>query len=148
MNPIELNRTVNISWSEKDQVQREKIIHSSKGQQIRTSLKRNETTNKGGREKIDIQLGQAELEDMVIYKDDDVIALNKLEGLAVHGGPKLSLDLSQCLHYLQYDYPEPPQLAHRLDKMTSGVLLLTRHKEAAKWMAQLFKQRAIVRTYW
>ena len=73
MNPIELNRTVNISWSEKDQVQREKIIHSSKGQQIRTSLKRNETTNKGGREKIDIQLGQAELEDMVIYKDGKCI---------------------------------------------------------------------------
>ena len=69
---------------------------------------------------------------MVLYKDgkticlfsfwqssvvDDIIALNKPAGLAVHGGPRIGSDLTHYLHYWQYDESQPPQLAHRLDKL-------------------------------
>ena len=96
---------------------------------------------------------------------DDVIAVNKPAGLAVHGGPKVKADLSHYMHYWQYDQHEAPSLAHRLDMLvvtgtsqcdimyvyyrgTSGVLLLTRHKAAAAWIAQLFKEQKIIKKYW
>ena len=48
---------------------------------------------------------------------DDIIAVNKPSGLAVHAGPKLHNDLSRYMHFWQYDQTQPPELAHRLDKL-------------------------------
>lgn len=86
--------------------------------------------------------------EIVLYKDDDIIALNKPCGLAVHAGPRLLNDLSCYRHFWQYEQDQLPQLAHRLDKATSGVLLLSRHKAAARWVAQLFHQQKIIKKYW
>lgn len=47
---------------------------------------------------------------------DDIVALNKPGGIAVHSGPKMNVDLSRYLHYWQYGADQPPELAHRLDK--------------------------------
>lgn len=48
---------------------------------------------------------------------DDIVVVNKPSGLAVHAGPKLCNDLSHYRHYWQYELTEPPELAHRLDKL-------------------------------
>ncbi|CAI7993083.1 Mitochondrial RNA pseudouridine synthase Rpusd4 [Geodia barretti] len=89
-----------------------------------------------------------DLESLVLYKDRDVIALNKPSGLSVHTGPKVAEDLCSNLHHWQYDSPDPPNLAHRLDRDTSGVILLSRDSSAARRLAELFQQRRIKKTYW
>jgi 23S rRNA-/tRNA-specific pseudouridylate synthase len=87
-------------------------------------------------------------ESLVLYKDRDIIALNKPSGLPVHTGPKVAEDLCSNLHHWQYDSPDPPNLAHRLDRDTSGVILLSRDSSAARRLAELFQQRRIKKTYW
>lgn len=84
----------------------------------------------------------------VLYKDEHVIAINKPAGLAVQGGSKLSDHLDARLIALQYDKSEPPRLVHRLDKDTSGVLLLGRSAGAAGELAKAFAQKRFEKRYW
>src|SRR5215510_11749487 len=60
----------------------------------------------------------------VLYKDDDMLAIDKPAGLAVQGGSKLDRHLDAMLDVLRFGAPERPRLVHRLDRDTSGVLLL------------------------
>jgi hypothetical protein len=62
----------------------------------------------------------------VIYKDGNVIAVNKPSGMATQGGTGVTDYIDKYLDYLKYDYDERPKLVHRLDKDTSGILLLAR----------------------
>lgn len=84
----------------------------------------------------------------VFYQDDDIIALNKPAGLAVQGGTKTTLHLDAMLDHLQFDAKDRPRLVHRLDKDTSGVLLLARTRTSAKYLTGLFNTRAVQKLYW
>lgn len=89
------------------------------------------------------------LKDAILFMDDDVIALNKPAGLAVQGGTGMADNhLEAWLDALQFDKPERPRLVHRLDKDTSGVLLLGRTAHAASKLAAAFKSRAARKCYW
>ncbi|MFN3233732.1 MAG: RluA family pseudouridine synthase [Alphaproteobacteria bacterium] len=89
-----------------------------------------------------------ELKDAILYKDDWVIAINKPAGLAVQGGSKTSRHLDGMLDALRLGAKERPRLVHRLDKDTSGVLLLARSRKAASALAEAFKDRRTEKTYW
>ncbi len=84
----------------------------------------------------------------VLYQDSDLIVINKPYGLAVQGGTGTVKHLDDWLDVLQGDQSERPRLVHRLDKDTSGVLLLARHRQAAQWLTQAFKEQSIKKTYW
>lgn len=89
------------------------------------------------------------LRDAVLYKDDDVIVLNKPAGLAVQGGTGMAeKHLDAYLDALMFDKAERPRLVHRLDKDTSGVLLLGRTAGATAKLAAAFKSRAARKCYW
>jgi 23S rRNA pseudouridine955/2504/2580 synthase len=88
------------------------------------------------------------LRSLVLYRDDDVIAINKPSGLAVQGGTGTTRHLDALLDGLRYDCPERPRLVHRLDKDTSGVLLIARSAAAAAALAQAFRDKTTRKTYW
>lgn len=88
------------------------------------------------------------IQDAVLYQDDWVIAINKPPGLAVQGGSKTSRHLDGMLDALRFGAEERPRLVHRLDKDTSGVLLLARTRKAASALSEAFKGRQTEKTYW
>lgn len=89
----------------------------------------------------------AEAQSWVIYKDRDILVINKPAGLAVQGGSKVSRHLDGLLPALQFDGKQIPRLVHRLDKDTSGVLLLARHVAAAAELQRGFVNKTIRKTY-
>jgi 23S rRNA pseudouridine955/2504/2580 synthase len=84
----------------------------------------------------------------VIYKDDQVIVLNKPAGLPVQGGSGHSRHVDGLLDALIYDADERPRLVHRLDKDTSGVLILGRTRRATADLTASFRHRATRKIYW
>jgi 23S rRNA pseudouridine955/2504/2580 synthase len=88
-----------------------------------------------------------ELAAMVLYRDDQVIVLNKPHGLAVQGGPGIAKHLDGMLDALR-EGGERPRLVHRLDRDTSGVLLLARSAGTAAKLAAGFRSREMEKTYW
>tara|TARA_R110002012_G_scaffold137506_3_gene292437 strand:- start:31526 stop:32569 length:1044 start_codon:yes stop_codon:yes gene_type:complete len=84
---------------------------------------------------------------LVIYEDDMVIAINKPHGLAVQGGTKTSRHVDRLLSAWG-EGMDRPRLVHRLDRDTSGVLLLGKGPEAAKRLAGAFARRQAKKTYW
>lgn len=85
---------------------------------------------------------------LVIHRDDDILALNKPPGLAVQGGSSTTEHLDRLLEGLKFDAPERPRLVHRLDKDTSGVLLLARSREVAAKLGRSLKHRSARKLYW
>lgn len=87
------------------------------------------------------------LPDLVLYRDALILVLNKPTGIPVHKGrgPLTSLDM--YFEDLCFGLPQKPELAHRLDKDTSGCLVLGRHKQALKRLGILFQQNHIEKTY-
>ncbi|KAF2070938.1 hypothetical protein CYY_007744 [Polysphondylium violaceum] len=79
------------------------------------------------------------VKESVLYKDDHLIIINKPQGLAVQGGSGLNKHLDMMLSHLKFDYNDPPKLVHRLDRGTSGILILARTKTAASEMASKFE---------
>ncbi|MDJ0948192.1 MAG: RluA family pseudouridine synthase [Alphaproteobacteria bacterium] len=90
----------------------------------------------------------AALRAAVLYRDDAVIALNKPPGLAVQGGSRVAVHLDAMLDALRFGAPDRPRLVHRLDKDTSGVLLLGRTPAAAARLATAFRRKATRKLYW
>ncbi len=88
------------------------------------------------------------LQHAVLYKDDDVLAINKPPGLAVQGGTGLDRHLDAMLDVLRFGSAERPRLVHRLDRDTSGVLLLARHAAAAAELAAAFRRKTCEKLYW
>lgn len=85
----------------------------------------------------------------VLYRDDHVIAINKPPGLAVQGGSGQSERHVDALSAaLMFDMEEKPRLVHRLDKDTSGVLLLARTRMAAKALTAAMRHRETRKVYW
>lgn len=90
----------------------------------------------------------AALQAAILYKDDDLIALNKPPGLAVQGGSGQARHLDAMLAALRFGATERPRLVHRLDKDTSGVLILARNRRAATALTAAFKGQAVRKIYW
>ncbi|WP_138379531.1 RluA family pseudouridine synthase [Luteithermobacter gelatinilyticus] len=88
------------------------------------------------------------MQEMVIYQDDSVIVLNKPPGLAVQGGSKTTRHVDGYLDLLKGNKPERPRLVHRLDKDTSGVLVVARTAVAAKKLTEAFRARETKKIYW
>tara|TARA_B100000963_G_scaffold320656_1_gene303349 strand:- start:855 stop:1835 length:981 start_codon:yes stop_codon:yes gene_type:complete len=92
---------------------------------------------------------EKELIDSIIFKDEYLIAINKPEGLASQGGSyQGERHIDAYKSTLQFDSNEAPRLIHRLDKDTSGVLLLARSAKAANIFTSLFRQKLIEKVYW
>jgi 23S rRNA pseudouridine955/2504/2580 synthase len=89
-----------------------------------------------------------ELEAIVLFRDEHLIVLNKPAGLAVQGGPGITRHLDGMLDLLRGDGEHRPRLVHRLDRDTSGVILLARTPGTAAKLAALFRGREIEKTYW
>lgn len=85
---------------------------------------------------------------MVVFRNQDVLAIDKPAGLAVQGGQGTERHLDGLLDHLTFDAAERPRLVHRLDKDTSGVMLLARNRKAASALADAFKRRETRKIYW
>jgi len=90
----------------------------------------------------------ADLRRRVLYRDDWLIALDKPAGLAVQGGSGLRRHLDAMSEALRFGAAEKPRLVHRLDKDTSGVLVLARTAAAARQLTAAFRGREARKTYW
>lgn len=90
----------------------------------------------------------AMLRDRILHMDPAVIVLDKPAGLAVQGGSGQQRHLDALLDLLRFDAPERPRLVHRLDKDTSGVLVLARNVAAAAALTASFRGRAARKVYW
>lgn len=88
------------------------------------------------------------LEDMIIYDDGDLLALNKPYGLAVQGGSGIRRHMDGLLELLTSKKGVKPRLVHRLDRDTSGVLLVARSLKMAQAMGDMFSGRDIRKYYW
>jgi 23S rRNA pseudouridine955/2504/2580 synthase len=85
---------------------------------------------------------------LVLYEDADLIALNKPAGLATQGGSKIKRSIDGMLEALADKDGVRPRLVHRLDKDTSGVLLLAKSAKAAKACGEVFRGRDVKKIYW
>ena len=84
----------------------------------------------------------------LLYRDGMMLVIDKPAGLSVHRGPKGGSSLEDYFDVLRFGLPRMPALAHRLDKDTSGCLVLGRHRKALALLGKLFKNGAIGKTYW
>lgn len=84
----------------------------------------------------------------LLYRDGLMLVIDKPAGLSVHRGPKGGASLEDYFEALRFGLPRDPALAHRLDKDTSGCLVLGRHRKALAKLGDLFKQRRVGKTYW
>jgi 23S rRNA pseudouridine955/2504/2580 synthase len=88
-----------------------------------------------------------EIQRSVLHMDDDVILLNKPAGLAVQGGSGIRYSLDDLAEYLKFDYPQKPKLVHRLDKETSGIIVMARKVNVAARLGELFRFKKIDKIY-
>jgi 23S rRNA pseudouridine955/2504/2580 synthase len=84
----------------------------------------------------------------ILHQDAAVIALNKPPGLAVQGGTRAERHLDGLLDVLRFGCDDRPRLVHRLDRDTSGVLLIARNAAAAAFLTRAFRDRATRKIYW
>jgi RluA family pseudouridine synthase len=86
--------------------------------------------------------------DRILYRDDHILVIDKPAGIPVHAGSGGGENLEDHFPDLQLDAKIPPMLAHRLDRDTSGCLILGRTKQAIRTLGKLFEQKRIGKTYW
>jgi 23S rRNA pseudouridine955/2504/2580 synthase len=90
----------------------------------------------------------AALRDMTLFEDRDVLVLNKPFGLAVQGGSGTSRHIDGMLDALADQHGERPRLVHRLDRDTSGVLLVAKSRRIAADLGEIFRSRQAQKIYW
>jgi 23S rRNA pseudouridine955/2504/2580 synthase len=88
------------------------------------------------------------LGDLVLHEDRDVLVINKPHGLAVQGGSGTERHIDGMLAALVGPQGERPRLVHRLDRDTSGVLVLAKSRKAASDLGQIFRTRSARKIYW
>ncbi len=88
------------------------------------------------------------IRDCVIFRDDHIIVINKPAGLATQGGSKTTKHVDGLAEALTYGMDEKPRLVHRLDKDTSGVLLLARTRAVAAALTENMRHRETRKIYW
>lgn len=84
----------------------------------------------------------------VLHRDGLMLVIDKPAGLPVHRGPKGGGSLEDHFDALRFGLPRAPSLAHRLDRDTSGCLVLGRHRKALAHLGLLFKHGKVDKTYW
>lgn len=93
-------------------------------------------------------MNAAELEQRLLYRDALMLVLDKPAGLPVHAGPGGGDNLERYFDHLRFGLPRPPALAHRLDRDTSGCLVLGRHPKALRKLGKLFQDGKVEKIYW
>lgn len=87
-----------------------------------------------------------EIENMLIYEDDEILVINKPHGIAVQGGSKINKHIDGLL---QSSYKSlQPRLVHRIDKETSGILLVALNRKIADFLSYSFREKKITKYYW
>ena len=93
-----------------------------------------------------------EMVSRLLYRDGLMLVIDKPAGMAVHAGPPNSRNQNESVedHFdsLRFGLPRPPALAHRLDRDTTGCLILGRHRKALAQLGKLFRSGAVDKTYW
>ena len=84
----------------------------------------------------------------LLHRDGMMLIIDKPAGLAVHAGPRGGDNLMMYLDALRFGLPRPPELAHRLDRDTSGCLVLGRHRKALARLGSLFSDGKVEKVYW
>ena len=115
------------------------------GQEIRLPPLDNEKAVKDNR-----VLSRSDMEfirSLVIFKDENIIILNKPSGISVQGGTNTVRHVDGMLDALMYDLSERPKLVHRIDKDTSGILVLARNRRYAELLTGAFREHALQKTY-
>jgi len=90
----------------------------------------------------------AEIQARVLFQDSLAIIIDKPAGLPVHAGPGGGPNLEQYFDALRFGVSRPPGLAHRLDRDTSGCLVLGRHRKALAKLHKLFAEGRVEKVYW
>jgi 23S rRNA pseudouridine955/2504/2580 synthase len=88
------------------------------------------------------------LKAMTLYEDDDVLVLNKPAGLAVQGGSGMTRHIDQMLEVMRDAKGQKPRLVHRIDRETSGCLLIAKTRFAATHLTGAFRHRSARKVYW
>lgn len=84
----------------------------------------------------------------MLHRDGLVLILDKPAGVPVHAGPRGGINLEMYLDALRFGLPRAPALAHRLDRDTSGCLVLGRHRKALARLGRLFAAGQVEKVYW
>lgn len=90
----------------------------------------------------------AQLKEMILFEDDDVLVLNKPAGLAVQGGSGTTHHVDRMLEVMRDSKGQKPRLVHRLDKETAGCLLVAKTRFAASTLTGAFRSRSARKIYW
>lgn len=88
------------------------------------------------------------IESMILFEDDHVVVLNKPFGLAVQGGTGTRRHIDGILAGMVDRFGDRPRLVHRLDRDTTGVLLVAKRRDAAAKLGRIFQTRSAAKTYW
>jgi tRNA pseudouridine32 synthase/23S rRNA pseudouridine746 synthase/23S rRNA pseudouridine1911/1915/1917 synthase len=88
------------------------------------------------------------MEFTLLYRDALVLIIDKPAGINVHKGPSGGESLEDYFEQLRFGLPRPPALAHRLDRDTSGCLVLGRHPKALRKLGRIFSEGLAEKTYW
>jgi tRNA pseudouridine32 synthase / 23S rRNA pseudouridine746 synthase len=91
---------------------------------------------------------ERQLAQRVLYHDGLILVIDKPAGIAVHPGPGGGPNLESGFDGLRFGLPRPPALAHRLDRDTSGCLVLGRHPKALRRLGALFAGGQVEKVYW
>ncbi|MET0364533.1 MAG: RluA family pseudouridine synthase [Sphingobium sp.] len=125
--------------------------HITEGQMIRVPPADSARPVAGKGERVRVPLTDEQTafaQDMVIHRDAQAIVINKPPGLATQGGTKTHEHVDGLLDALEYERDDRPRLVHRLDKDTSGALLLARSARSAAHFAKSFSSRTARKVYW
>jgi RluA family pseudouridine synthase len=88
------------------------------------------------------------LVERILYRDGLILIIDKPAGVPVHAGPGGGINLEHYFEALRFGLPHPPALAHRLDRDTSGCLVLGRHRKALARVGRLFQNAQVDKLYW
>jgi tRNA pseudouridine32 synthase/23S rRNA pseudouridine746 synthase/23S rRNA pseudouridine1911/1915/1917 synthase len=89
-----------------------------------------------------------EIQNRLLVRDGMMLIINKPAGISVHAGPQGGPNLEMYFEALRFGLSRPPVLAHRLDRDTSGCLVLGRHHKALSKLGKLFAAGRVEKTYW
>ena len=87
------------------------------------------------------------ISEWIIFKNKNFILFNKPSGVAVQGGTKIGFNIDTALSAFTSETGEKPKLVHRIDKDTSGLLLIARNLKYARYLTSLFRDKEITKTY-
>jgi 23S rRNA pseudouridine955/2504/2580 synthase len=89
-----------------------------------------------------------QLIDNILYMDENILVLNKPSGLAVQGGNKVKISVDDLGDLLKLGLKNKPKLVHRIDRDTSGVLIMSRNDETARILCKMFQEQGTIKKYY